>query len=192
MITLGCIHLPVLLNCASVVLSEGPYRATDVVNHHKTSVRKADTDEDVEWWSVMQWASTCQPLFQQEEHLDEVGDADSAEEEIEEVTGPQTPLPKGKTDKQWHKEHEKAKRELRKQEEPQEWQRKMEEKEKEKKTKEGERASRKRREDEHSLEAAATAASESHKERVVEGLQATLACGPRVGLPKSGGKTNRN
>ena len=64
LISLGCIHLPVLLNCAWGVLSDGAYNATDVVNLLKTSVRKGDTEEDVEWRSVMHWASTGQPLFQ--------------------------------------------------------------------------------------------------------------------------------
>ena len=66
-ITLGCIPLPVPLNCAWGVLSNGPYNAADVVNPLKTSVRKGDTEEDVQWRSVIHWASTDQPLFQQQE-----------------------------------------------------------------------------------------------------------------------------
>ena len=58
LISLGCIHLLVPLNCAWGVLSDGPYNAIDVVNLLKTSVRKGDTEEDVEWRSVMHWAST--------------------------------------------------------------------------------------------------------------------------------------
>ena len=58
LITLSCIHLPVPLNCAWGVLSEGLLRAADVVSLPKTSVRKGDTEEDVEWRSVMQWVST--------------------------------------------------------------------------------------------------------------------------------------
>ena len=58
LISLGCIHLPGALNCTWGVLSDGAYNAVDVVNLLKTSVRKGDTDEDVEWRSVMQWAST--------------------------------------------------------------------------------------------------------------------------------------
>ena len=162
LITLGCIHLPVSLNCAWGVLSEGPYRAADVVNLLKTGVPKGDTDEDVEWRSVMQWASTGQP-FQQQEHPDEGGDTDSSEEEIEEVTGPQTPKPKGKTNKQRQKEQEKAECELQKQEEVRERQRKREEKEKEKKAKEDERANRNRKEEEDKQATVAVAASPSQK-----------------------------
>ena len=78
LISLGCIHLPVPLNCAWGVLCDGPYSAADVVNVPKTSVWKGDTEEDVERQSVMHWASTGQPLFQQQESLDEAGDADSS------------------------------------------------------------------------------------------------------------------
>ena len=58
----------------------------------------------------MQWASTGHPLFLQES-LDEASDADSSEDEIEKVMGPQTPKPKIK---QRQKEQEKGERELRK------------------------------------------------------------------------------
>ena len=187
LISLGCIHLPVPLNCAWGVLSDGPYNAADVVNLLKTSVRKGDTEEDVEWQSVMHWASTGQPLFQQESP-DQAADADTSESEVEEVPDPQTPKPKGKTDKQRQKEQEKAERELRKQEEARERQRKKEEKEKEKKAKEDERANCKRKEEEDKLATAAAAASPSLKKRAIEGLQATLQRGVRVGLSKSNGK----
>ena len=120
LISLGCIHLHVPLNCAWGVLSDGPYNAVDVVNLLKTSVRKGDTEEDVEWRSVMHWASTGHPLFQKQESPDQAGDADSSEEKVEEVPDPQTPKPNGKIDKQRQKEQEKAERELRKQEEAQE------------------------------------------------------------------------
>ena len=133
LISLGCIHLPVPLNCAWGVLSDCPYNAADVVNVLKTSVRKGDTEEDVEWRSVIQWASTGQPLFQQQESLDHAADADTSVSAFEEVPDPQTPKPKGKTDKQRQKWQEKAERELRKQEEARERQRKKQEKEKEKK-----------------------------------------------------------
>ena len=103
LISLGCIHLPVPLNCAWGVLSDGPYNAADVVNLLKTSVRKGDTEEDVEWRSVMHWASTGQPLFQQQESPDQAADADTSESQVEEVSDPQTPKPKGKTDKQRHR-----------------------------------------------------------------------------------------
>ena len=63
LISLGCIHLPVPLNCAWGVLSDGPYNAADVVNLLKTSARKGDTEEDVDWRSVMHCASTRQLLF---------------------------------------------------------------------------------------------------------------------------------
>ena len=52
-ISLGCILLPVPLNCAWGVLSHGPYNAADVVNLLKTSVGKGDTEKDVEGQSVM-------------------------------------------------------------------------------------------------------------------------------------------
>ena len=78
MISLGCIHLTVPLNCARGVLCDGPYNAANVVNLLKTSVRKGDTEEDVEWRSVMHWASTGQPLFQQESP-DQAADADTSE-----------------------------------------------------------------------------------------------------------------
>ena len=58
LISLGCIHLSVPLSCAWGVLFDGPYNAADVVNVLKTSVRKGDTEKDVEWRSVMHWAST--------------------------------------------------------------------------------------------------------------------------------------
>ena len=116
LISLGCIHLLVPLNCAWGVLSDGPYNAADVVNLLKTSVRKGDTEEDVEWRSVTQWASTGQPLFRQESPH-QAADADTSESEVEEVPGPQTPKPKGRnTEKQRQKEHGKAERESRKQE----------------------------------------------------------------------------
>ena len=70
LISLGCIHLPVPLNCAWGVLYDGPYNAADVVNLLKTSVRKGDTEKDVEWRSVMHWAITGQPLSEQEESPD--------------------------------------------------------------------------------------------------------------------------
>ena len=190
LISLGCIHLPVPLNCAWGALSDGPYIAADVVNLLKTSVRKGDTEEDVEWRSVMHWASTRQPLFEQESR-DEAADADTSELEVEEVPDPQTPKPKGRnTDKQRQKEQGKAERELRKQEEAREKQRKKEEKEKEKKAKEDERANRKRKEEEDKLATAAAGASPSQKKRVVEGLQATLQRGVLAGLSKSNGKSN--
>ena len=128
LISLGCIHLPVPLNCAWGVLSDGPYNAVDVVNLLKTSVRKGDTEEDIEWRGVMKGASTGQLLFQQHESPDQVAEADNSEEKVEEVMDPQTPKPKGKTNKQRQQEQEKAK-----QEEAQERQHKREEKEKEKK-----------------------------------------------------------
>ena len=53
LINLGSIHLPFPLNRAWGVLSYGPYTAADVVNLLKPSVRKGDTEEDVEWRSVM-------------------------------------------------------------------------------------------------------------------------------------------
>ena len=104
LIGLGCIHLPVPLNCSWGVLSYVPYNAADVVTLLKTSVRKGDTEEDVEWRSAMQWASTGSLLFQQQESPDQAVDADSSEEEDEEVPNPQTPKPEGKTDKQRRKE----------------------------------------------------------------------------------------
>ena len=67
LISLGCIYLPVPLNCAWGVLSDGPYNAVDVVNQLKTSVRKGDMEQDVEWRSVMHRKSTGQPLFQPQE-----------------------------------------------------------------------------------------------------------------------------
>ena len=188
LISLGYIHLPVPLNCAWGVLSDGPYNAADVVNLLKTSVRKGDTEEDVEWRSVMHWASTGQPMFQQQESHDQAADADTSESEVEEVPDPQTPKPKGKTDEQRQKEHEKGERELRKPAEAREWQRKKEEKQKEKKAKEDERANRKRKEEEDKLAMAAAAASPSQKKRAVECLQATLQRGVQVGLSKSNGK----
>ena len=170
LISLGCIHLLVPLNCAWDAPSDGPYNAADVVNLLKTSVRKGDTEEDVEWRSVMHWASTGQPLFQQESP-DQAGDADTNESEVEEVPDPQTPKPKGRnTDKQRQKEQGKAERKLRKQEEAREKQRKKEEKEKEKKAKEDERANRKRKEEEDKLATAAGGASPSQKKRAVRGL----------------------
>ena len=103
---------------------------------------------------------------------------------------PQTPKPKGRTDKQRQKEQEKVERELRKQEEARERQLKKEEKEKEKKVKEDERANRKRKQEEDKLATAAAAASPSQKKRAVDGLQATLQRGVRVGLSNSNGKSN--
>ena len=187
---LGCIHLPVRLNCAWGVLSAGPYNAPNVVNLSKTSVCKGDKQEDIEWRSVRHWASTSQPLFQQQESLDQAADAHSSELEVEEVPDPQTPKPKGKTDKQRQKEQEKAERELRKQEDAQDWQRKKEEKQKEKKAKEDERANHMRKEEQDTLATAAAAAFPSHKKKAVEGLQATLQRGVRVSLSKSNGKSN--
>ena len=70
LIILGCIHLPVLWNYAWGVLSDGPYNAANVANLLKTSVRKGDTEDDVEWRNVMYWESMGQPLFQQHESLD--------------------------------------------------------------------------------------------------------------------------
>ena len=51
-INLGCIHLPVPWNCAWRVRSEGLYRAAHVVNLLNTSVRKGDTEKDVQWRST--------------------------------------------------------------------------------------------------------------------------------------------
>ena len=141
------------------VSSEGPYNAADVVKLLKTSVRKGDTEEDVQWQRVMYLASTGQPLFQQKECPDQAADADSSESEVEEVPDLQTPKPKGKTDKQGEKEQEKAERDLRKQEETRERNRKKEEKEREKKAKKDERANCKRKEEEDQLATAAAAAS---------------------------------
>ena len=62
----------------------------------------------------------------------------------------------------------------------------------EKVAKEDERANRKSKEEEDTRAMAATAASASQKTRAIEGLQPTLARGVRVGLPKSGGKTDGN
>ena len=188
LISLGCIHLPIPLNCAWGVLCDGPYNAADVVKPLKTSVRKGDTEEDVEWRRLIQWASTGQPLFQQQKFLDQRADADTSESEVEEVPDPQTPKPKGKTDKQRQKEQEKVERELRKREEARERQRKKEEKQKEKKAKEDERANRKRKEEEDKMATAAAAASPSQKKRTAEGLLAILQCGVRVGLSKGNGK----
>ena len=189
LISLGCIHLPVPFNCAWGVLSDGPYNVADVMNLLKTSVRKGDTEEDVEWRSVMNWASTGQPLLQEHESPDQAADPDTSESGVEVVPDPQTPIPKGKTDKQRQKEQEKAERELRKQEEA--WQRqRKKEKGKGKKAKEDERANRKREEEEDKLATAAAAASPSQKKRAVEGLQASLQHGVRVGLSKSNGKSN--
>ena len=158
-ISLRCIYLPVPLNCAWGLLSDGPYNVADVVNLPKTSVRKGDKEEDVEWRSVMHLASTGQPLFQEQESPDQAADADTSVLEVEEVLDPQTPKPKGEIDKQRQEEQEKAKRELRKQEEARERQRKKEEKEKEQKAKADERVNRKRKEEEDKLATAAVAAS---------------------------------
>ena len=106
------------------------------MNLLKTSVRKGDTEENVEWRSVVHWAGTGQPLFQQRESPDHAANMDTSESEVEEVPDPQTRKSKGKTDKQRQKEQEKAERELRKQEGARERQRKKEEKDKEKKAKE--------------------------------------------------------
>ena len=50
-ISLGCIHLPIPLNCASGVLSDGPYNAADVVNLLKQAsgkgTRSESEDEEV-------------------------------------------------------------------------------------------------------------------------------------------------
>ena len=165
LISLGCIHLPVPLNCAWGVLSDGLYNAADVLNLLKTSVWKGDTEEDVEWRSVMHWASTAQPPFHKQESPDQAADADRSESEVEEVPDLQTAKPKGKTNEQRQNEQEKAEHELRKQEEAREWQRKKEEKEKEKKAKEDERANRKRKEEEDKLATAAAAASPPQKKR---------------------------
>ena len=136
-----------------------------MVNLLKTSVRKGDTEEDVEWRSVMHWASTGQPLFQQQKSPDQAAYTDTSELEVEEVPDLQTPKPKGKTDKEQQKEQEKAERELWKQEEARERQRKKEEKEKEKKAKEDNRANHKRKEEEGKLPTAAAAASPSQKKK---------------------------
>ena len=112
LISRGCIHLPVLLDCAWGVLCDGPYNAVDVVNLPTTSIRKGDTEKDVEWRSVMHWASMGQPLFQQQESPDRAGEGDSSESEVEEVPDPQTAKPRGKTDKQRQKDQDKAAHEL--------------------------------------------------------------------------------
>ena len=104
LISLGCIHLHVPLNCAWGVLSHGPYNAADVVNLLETSVRKGDTEEYVEWLSVMHRASTGQRPFEQQESPDQTVDADTSESEVEEVRDPHTSKAKGKTDKQRPKE----------------------------------------------------------------------------------------
>ena len=161
-----------------------------MVNLLKTSARKGDTDEDAECRSVMYWASTGQPLFQQQESLDQAADADPSESKVDEVPYPLTPKPKGKTDKQRQKDQLKGECELRKQEEARERQRKKEEKEKEKKAKEDEQENRKRKEEEDKLATAAAAAFALQKKRAVEGLQAALQRGVRVGLSKSKGKSN--
>ena len=150
------------------------------MNLLKTSVRKRDTEEDVEWRSVMHWASTGQPLFQQHESPDQAADADSSESEVEEMLDPQTTKPKGITDNQRQKEQEKAERELRKHEEARERQRKKEEKEKQKKAKEDERANRKRKEKEDKLAMVATTASPSQKKKAVGGSR--LPCNVVSGL----------
>ena len=100
LIILGRIHLPVPLNCAWGVISDGPYNAVDVVNLVKTSVQKGDTEEDAEWGSVTYWPSTGRPLFQQQGSPDHAGRVDCSAPEVEEVPDPETPKPKGKTDKQ--------------------------------------------------------------------------------------------
>ena len=138
----------------------------------------------------MHWASIGQPVFQQQESLDQAHNADTSVSEVEEVPDPQTPKPKKKTDKQRQNEREKVERELRKQEEARERQRTKEEKEKEKKAKEDERANRKRKEEEDKLATAGVAASPLQKKRAVEGLHATLQRGVRVGLSKSNSKSN--
>ena len=71
-----------------------------MANLMKTSVRKVDMKEDGQWRSVMQWASTGEPLFQQHESPQHAGDGDSGEEEVKEVTDLQTPKPQRKTNKQ--------------------------------------------------------------------------------------------
>ena len=93
LISLGCSHLPVPFNCPWGVSFDGPYNEAEVVNLLKTSVRKGDTEEDVEWRRVMHWASTGDPLFLQQESPDEAGDTDNSELEVEEVPHPQTPKP---------------------------------------------------------------------------------------------------
>ena len=170
LISLGCIHLPVPLNCSWCVLSYGPYVAADVVNLLKTRLRKGDTEEDGEWRSGTRWASTGRLLFQQQESPDQAADADKTGSEVEEVPDPQTPKPKGETDKQPQKEQEKAEGELQKQEEARERQGKKEEKEKEEKPKEDKRGNRKRKEEEDKLATTAAGASPSQKKRAVEGL----------------------
>ena len=162
-----------------------------MVNLLKTSVRKGDTEEDVEWRSVMHWATTGQPLFQRHESPDQAGDADSSESEVKEVPDPQIPNPKGYTDKQRQKEQEKAELELHKQEEARERQRKKDEKEREKKSQRGHRANRKRKEEEDKLAAAAAMASPSQKKRAIEGLQATLQGGVRSWLIQEQGQEQR-
>ena len=64
LMSLGCIHLLVRLNCAWGVLSDGPHNAADVANLPRTSMRKGDRAEDVQRQSVIHLASTGQPLFQ--------------------------------------------------------------------------------------------------------------------------------
>ena len=95
LISLGCIHLPVPLNCAWGVLPDGPHNAANLVNVLTTSVRKGDTEEDVEWRSVMHRASTSQPLFQRQESPDHTADTDTSESKVEEVPDPQTCQTKG-------------------------------------------------------------------------------------------------
>ena len=90
----GCIHLPVPLNCSWGVLCDGPYNAAHVVTLLNPSVRKGGTEQDVEWRCVMHWASTGQPMFQQQESPDQAAEGQSSEEEIEDVTDPQAPKPK--------------------------------------------------------------------------------------------------
>ena len=166
----GCIHLFVALNCAWGVLCDGPYNAADVVNLLKTSVRKGAKEEDVEWRSVTHSASTDQPLFEQQEFPDPAADADTSESKVEKVPDPQSPKPKQEADKQRQKEQEKAERKLRKKDEARERQRKKEEKEKGKKAKDDEPANRKREEEEHKLATAAVAASPFQKKGADEGL----------------------
>ena len=155
----------------------------------QTSVRKGDTQEDVEWHvscTGQVQASLC---------------SSSGSTLARQLTGtlenhnlrlfvPQTPKTKAKTDKQRQREQEKAECELQKQEEARERQRKTEEKEEEKKAKKDERANRKRKEEEDKLAAAAAAASPPQKQGAVEGLQGTFQRGVPVGLSRSNSKSN--
>ena len=86
LISLGCVHLPLPMNCAWGLLGDGRNNTANVVNVLKTSVHKGDMEEDVEWRSVMHWSSTGQPLFHQ--FPDQAADADTSESEVEEMRDP--------------------------------------------------------------------------------------------------------